>query len=318
MSASSFIDWDRCRRKWTWQWRDRWHLQPVSPLGAVYSALHKAVTSASADYSGPHQVRQMVMDMAGERGVWTEQEKKYDLMVHHAYLAEVLARVLRQPSGEARQVHPRVGLGVGEWWPEAYLDPSGMRLLRFVLVDHWDDDRQLAECHSWRTIGDVCVTGMPMTLQVLVIGQSRSGRRYGHWTRARQHPLNKGIRFARKTGKGEGLAESWKTVWREEIGVKADSWVEQMARDGVLREAAFNVEVRVPEKWARERVLEDVKRIGAEIEELREKRKYGLPPMTRSACDDVIQGPCPFQSVCYAAMEIGPGETGLFRQRERD
>jgi hypothetical protein len=207
------------------------------------------------------------------------------------------------------------------WQPESYLIDGGLRLMRFVLVDHWDDDRQSAELHSWRTMGDVCVTGLPMTIRVAVIGQSRGGRRLGHWTRARRHPLNKGIRFARKHGKDDGLAGSWAWVWRENSDIGVLPWVEQMSRDGVLTESAFNVNVRVPAENARKRVLEDIERIGEEMEKAgRFSSQSHLSfadafPMTRSACDDPIRGPCPLQCVCYATTEITPGETGMFRKR---
>lgn len=313
LNATRCESWDRCRRQWAYL--EDWEMIRVTPLGSVYRALHAALQAT--DYPGPQFAREHVMREAAERGVWTARHDPYDQMVHHAHLAECLARVLRQPSDESRESDRAYDVGSHIWQLASYPVDGGLRLMRFLLVDHWDDDRQSAELHSWRTMGDVCVTGLPMTIRVAVIGQSRGGRRLGHWTRARRHPLNKGIRFARKHGKDDGLAGSWAWVWRETSDIGVLPWVEQMSRDGVLTESAFNVQVRVPAEGARQRVLEDIERIGAEMErhERADKHFSIQYPMTRSACDDPIRGPCPLQCVCYAPTEITPGETGMFRKR---
>src|SRR5439155_11122738 len=130
----------------------------------------------------------------------------------------------------------------------------GQRLERFVLVDHWDDDRQIRELHSWRTIGDVCAYNLPMTIRVLVIGAHRFGRRHGHWSKAHQHPYARKIMFRRKGDPrmgqaGEGWGTNWKQVWREDLRqVEAKDWLLGMARDKVLPEVAFERHVRVPEE----------------------------------------------------------------------
>jgi len=89
-----------------------------------------------------------------------------------------------------------------------------------------------------------------------------------------------------------------------------------MARDGVLRELAFDRQVKVPSKDQRDRVISDICRIGDEMFNL-ERSNQVLPPMTRSACDDPIKGACPFQCVCYSGTELSPGETGVFRTKTR-
>jgi hypothetical protein len=304
LAAPILEHWDRCRRMGVWL--DMWQSVRVTPLGAVYKALAKVLEAP--DYHGPSLARDHVMTLAAQRGVETDRQDPYDMMVHYAAMAEVLARAIRQPATEPLAKHPVVG----SWQPEAYLVDGGMRLMRVVLVDHWDDDRRTAELHSWQTMGDVCVTGLPMTIRVLVIGQSRNGKRHGHWTRARQHPHSKRLRFQRKHAKDDGFTGSWGTVWRENTQVGPDPWIEQMARDEVLREVAFEQRVTVPAEWARQRVLEDIERIGDELEQT-----VVLPPMTRSACDSPIHGPCRMQCCCYAPGEVTPGETGMFVRRTR-
>jgi hypothetical protein len=323
LGPSQMESWDRCRRQW--QFLDKYKQVRVTPIGAVYQALRHVLVLAEQDYTGPHMAREMVMELASTRGVQTERPDPYDLMVHHSHLAECLARVLRQASAPLLELHPPIPLpqfqsdrpvnkgNLLAWQPESYLIAGGTRLMRFVLVDRWDDDRQLAEMHSWRTIGDVCMTNLPMTIRVLVIGASREGRRYGHWTRARQHPYDKSIRFKRKHGR-EDFGGEWRVVWREETSMTADKWIERMAADGVLRESAFEVKVRVPDDYQRGRVLDDIARIGLEMQWA--KDMHTQFPMTRSACDSTLYGTCQFQSVCYAPMEISPEETGLFKRRE--
>lgn len=292
-----------------------WRPVRVTPLGAVYRALHEHLTGTSETATvNPERVRNRVMEMAAKQGVQTDRPDPYDVMVHYSYMAEVLARTLRQPSQGPLEIHPQVG----EWQPESYLMDGGTKLMRVILADRWDDDRQMSELHGWRTVGDVCVTGLPMQLRVLVIGGSREGKRHGHWTRARQHPYTKEVRFQRKgAGKSDGFAETYKTVWREESHMAADKWIEQMARDQVLGEVAFTRNVIVPQGRQREMVIEDIARVEREMQGVTDAGQAQFP-MTRSACD--LAGPgrsaCLFQSCCYSPVEIGPEETGLFERRK--
>jgi hypothetical protein len=83
-----------------------------------------------------------------------------------------------------------------------------------------------------------------------------------------------------------------------------------MARDQVLRESAFEVRVKVPDKLQRDRVLEDIKRIAEEMDMAR--KMNGRFPMTRSACDDPIHGACRYQVICYSPMDIEPDSCGIF------
>jgi hypothetical protein len=306
-----------------------WQPVRVTPLGSVYSGLRLALECPE---SNPGLASGRVMELAGTRGVQTENPHPYDVMVHHAHLAEVLARASRQPTGEPVTLHPAVkvtGTGI-VWQPDSYLVDGGTRLMRVVLAASWDDDRQLSELHSWRTVGDICTTGLPMTIRVLVIGASHNGKRHGHWSRARQHPYDKSIRFQRRQAREEFNA-TYKTVWREQCHIAADKWIEQMSRDGVLREVAFTRNVRVPEGRQRDLVIEDIVRVAGEIGKMGRDHYQGqgqgqghdqdifpLFPMTRSACDMAGpgRGPCLFQAVCYSPVEISPGETGLFRKRE--
>lgn len=309
LTAASIESFEKCRRAWLWG--ETWELGRVTPIGTLYRALHAVLT---APEHNPRIAYDYVITEAGDRGVWTLRNDPYPQMVHTAHLAEILAKIIRQPTAEPVQTCPVVD----NWQPSSYVVDEGTRLMRFVLVDHWDDDRQLAELHSWRTVGDICVTNMPMTLRVIVIGQMRDGRRHSFWSKGQRHPVNKTLRFARKHGKADGLSSSWDTIWREDSGISAQTWLQQMAQDGVIRELAFTVpktgNILVPGKIQRDRVLDDIKRNAEEMALLLHKNA-NLLPMTRSACDDPIRGQCPFACICYAPTDLMPAETGVFRKR---
>lgn len=315
LSASEMETWDRCRR--AWQFSEEYRPLRVTPLGATYAALRHVLELPTEEYTGPHLAREYVMEQASTRGVQTNRDDPYDLAVHYGHLAEVLARAMRQPKADPLQIHKKMRghdwSPVESWEPQSYLIDGGIRLMRFALVDRWDDNRALAELHSWRTLGDICVTGLPMTLRVLVIGHQHAGRRQSPWTRAKQHPYTKQIRHRSRTRPTEELKGQWRNVYREDTVIGPDAWVESMARDGVLRECAFDVRVRVPDAYQRERVLEDVQRVGKEMA----WHTMEQFPMTRSACDDPVKGPCIFQAVCWAATEITPTETGMFERKEK-
>lgn len=309
IDAPILESWEKCRRQWAFS--REWELVRVTPMGTLYRALQDALTRPESD---PAAAQAFVMTEAGERGVWTEVRDPYATMVHYAHLAEVLARVLRQPNSEPLKLHPPLKLGDHTWVPASYLTDNGLRLMRIVLCDHWDDDRQLAEIHSWRTVGDICATCLPMTLRVLVIGSQRDGHRHSFWSKGQRHPVNKQLRFARKHGKAEGLSASWDTVWREDCDISAQTWLEQMARDGVWKELAFDRKVAAPSKLQRDKVLTDIE---FAADEMAISPTNGRWPMTRSACDDPIRGSCPFQACCYSPgeTEVLPGDTGVFRRR---
>ena len=306
VDAPQLEHWDRCRRMWAYL--DTYRVKRITPLSAVYQSI---AVCLQADSWEPKCARELIMEWASKRGVQTDRANPYDIMVNHAHMAECLTRVLRQPTQEPLKLHPQVG----DYQPRSYLIDGGMRLLRVVLVDRWDENRKMAELHSWGCIGDICVTGLPMTIRVMVIGSSVNGKRAGYWCRGKLHPYTKRLQFRRKQGKDELVGE-WRTVWREESKIGPEPWIEQMARDGVLRECAFDIKVRVPDQLQRDRVLEDIERIGQEMAQARKQRQGQLFPMTRSSCDDPILGPCRFQCVCYAPIELTPEQSGLFERRD--
>jgi hypothetical protein len=140
----------------------------------------------------------------------------------------------------------------------------------------------------------------------------RSGRRHSCWTKAYRHPVMTalhGLRFRKSTGK---VFEGWDQVFLADMpNQNAESWVDNMLKDGVAQSSLHVAGVEVP-------LGEICKTIRAEICQEAEDMKslqvsYHQLPMHRNACDTFI--PCPFQHVCYSPEIVDPGNLGLYQKR---
>lgn len=318
LSAPALEDWEQCQRRAVWH--REWELGRVTPYRALVEAVEYGLLGNSIFTIDAENSFQHVMSLAGSRGVWAERADPYAMMVHYGRLAQILVTaVLAHPGNLVKPFRLRHEIRPGLVWECNSFMTSVNRLVRVVIVDRWDDDRQLRELHSWRTVGDICVTGLAMDLLVLVIGPSRDGRRHGPWTKGWQHPVNHSLKFKRThQGKKVPLVGGWRPVWRENASeITTDQWLKQMESDYVLRDVMLVRKVKVPESEQRQRVLIDIERIACEIDRGQRMERDGSSyPMNRSACD--WPRPCPFQAVCYAPMEIGPGDVNLFRRRDRE
>jgi hypothetical protein len=183
------------------------------------------------------------------------------------------------------------------WTPSALLSPDGSHLRRVALVSNWSDDRHYSEARSWFSLGEVCAYGLPMQQVVIVLGQSRDGRRHSHWTKGLLHPANKKLRFRKKTNIAAGFKDTWHQVWREdrdEIATK--DWISAMIEDDVLRDICFNVSIPVPEKAARQRILDLAARKLDRLSALKV-----LPDQNLSTCD--WPRVCAFRNNCHSGNE---------------
>ena len=198
-----------------------------------------------------------------------------------------------------------IGNGV-LWRSSVFLDPTATHLRRLALVSSWNDDRHFAECRAWQSLGEICVYERPMQLVVAVIGQSRDGKRHGPWTKAYRHPVNRGIRFRRKSGT-EGFKASWEQIWRENYDdIGTDEWYQQMIKDGVIQDYFFKIDIPVPESKARK----DIVNLAASAL----SKVYGtdkLPPKQLSTCD--WPTPCWFRNNCHCLDQEPSGRFGFVR-----
>lgn len=249
--------------------------------------------------------------LAGERcyelavtpGLDSKQHDIHSEVVHLCSIADIVSSVVRKKE-------PWIPLGaleVGEglrWENDAYLEPSGEGLRRILCVGSWNEDRHYAVCHSWGTLGTMCLAGMSMKVGVVLLGQHRDGRYHGPWSKGLLHPVNKKIRFRKKT---EGrFKDSWIPVWREDRDdLSTKEWLSAMLDDGVLESSLLLIDIPLPDskvqKEIRDRAARQLKRI-YETQQLAEKQL--------STC--FWPRPCEFQKCCHSDMEPN-GRYGFVR-----
>lgn len=238
-----------------------WERNRVSPLFALYAAIEDGLT-----YEGEEDPGQFAgdcfMTTCAERGLNVTISDLYGSGLHHASLADMLTFVLRSGAPWARPETAEVGGLV--WEPSCFMDTSRERLRRIVLVDRWASDREYEESLSWRSLGEVCAYGLPMIQTIVIIGQSREGRRHGPWSKAWLHPVNSALRMRKRSGKG--FDGQWKPIWREETEFSREKWLDAMTSDGVLQDALFEVEVPVPPEKVRSNIRQLAEKKMAEIE----------------------------------------------------
>lgn len=284
-TSKSLTAHDRCSRS-AFLGKD-WERKLVSPTSALYQAIE-----AGLEYEGEEDPGQVagdtVMTIATERGLDTTQADQYGQALHLCALADILTFFLRVGAPWERPEDAKVGKGA--WESSAFLDASGTRLRRLVIVDRWSDERARAESHSWRSIGECVAYDLPMTQTVIVIGQHRDGRRHSPWSKAWLHPVNSALRMRKRSG--EEFGGKWKPVWREELEFSREKWIDAMTDDGILGDVAFEVEVLVPDGAAKSKIGWLIEKKMAEIRET-----LTLPDPRPSVCD--WPSPCQFRDSCW-------------------
>ncbi len=145
---------------------------------------------------------------------------------------------------------------------------------------------------------------LPMQLIWLVIGQQRDGLRNSPWTSGFLHPMNRELRF-RKRSKGTRLEgnvfnDRWEKVRREDHAeISRETWLESMLRDDVLNEVCFREDVPIPPEIHLTRVRDMAKRKLDRLHALKEKPEANL-----SGCEWPV--PCPFRKLCWVYPEKDP------------
>lgn len=254
-----------------------WERNLLNPMAALYRSVEAGLESAEPDpglAAGDH-----LMTLAVNRGLDTPQKDLLGHAEHLAALADMTTWLLR--TGEPWQ---RVS-DLDGWRGSAFTD--GARLKRVVLVDHWSEERLVAESHDWRSL-ETAIYGLPMTLLVIVLGAQREGRRYGPLSRAWLHPVNQGVRFRKRDG--SGFDGNWEPIFREKFHGAREDWLNAMTEDGVLADCVLTEEIPIPEH-AQE--IRDLARRKLDRIAMTE----ALPKPQLSACDDPIS-PCAYRSCC--------------------
>ena len=285
---------ERCNRSGVWS-RD-WRKWKMSDTEMLQRSIRAGLLSDRKDFniaSGEE-----TMTLSAEPGLETKEYNVFDQCVHLAALSDILTAAVRKPSERPWLIPEDVRLGDGPIWRSAaMLDPSGTYLRRIALVSNWGDDRHWGECRGWFSMGEIVAYSLPMQLVVAVIGQSRSGKRHSPFTRAYRHPVNKGIRFRRKGGQGEGFKSSWQQIWREDFDeISTESWLQSMLTDLVLEDHLFKIDIPLPTKEAQKRIRDLAAKKLDEIE-----NADILPDQQFSTCD--WPQVCHFRSNCHSGVE---------------
>jgi len=310
-------NYERCER--AGYWSQRWLRRKLDAVEMLQAAIRAGLMEAKRLDWG-EVAGEECYGLGYEPGLETKHYDVHGEVVHLACIADVVTAALRK-TGEAPWALPEdVVLGNGATWKSgAYLDPTGLNLRRVALVSAWNDDRHYSECRSWFSLGEVCAYGLPMQMAVVVLGQSRDGKRYGPWSKGLRHPVNRKLRFKKKHDVAEGFKSTWLSIWREDFDdISTHDWLQAMLDDGVLHDACFTVKIAVPEKAARQRILDMAMR---KLERLKKMDKVPDPQLT--GCD--WPTPCVFRGPCHRGLEPGAkngfveiGTEGLEKQGLRD
>ena len=280
-----------CNRKGIWS-RD-WERAKIDLHEILLEGIKEGLTSDRQDIN--ESAGEKIMEISASREIVSDQYDLYNQIVHYASIADIVSCAIRKPSEPPWGISEPMSLPNGiQWQGSAFLSPDGLKLRRVVLATSWSDDRHYSEARSWYSLGEVCVYGLPMQEAIIILGQNRNGKRHGYWSKGLRHPVNKKLRFRKRTDTATGFKSSWKEVWREDYDeISTKEWLEAMYADGVLQDICFSVEIPVPEKAARRRIVE----LAAQrLEEI--YRTETLPPQQLSTCDFPI--PCIFRNPCHS------------------
>jgi hypothetical protein len=288
-------------------WRRLWMRAKLDATEMLQAGIRAGVLSGRTDFG--ECAGEECYGFGVEPGLETTHYDVHGEVCHLAAIADVVTTALRKAQDLPWKIPEPVRLSAeGPLWSSgAFLDPSGNHLRRVVLASAWNDDRHYSECRSWFSLGEVCAYGLPMQQAVIVLGQSRDGKRHGPWAKGLRHPLNKKLRFRKKSFVAEGFKSSWQPVWREDFDeITTQEWLQAMLDDGVLQDACFTVKIDVPEKAARQRIVDLAARKLEKLEKIKT-----LPDLQLTGCDWPV--PCIFRAPCHAGREP---QKGLFRMVE--
>ena len=292
---------ETCPRKTVWA--QSWESNVLHPTEITYRAITTALIDTERQDYG-ELAGETVMELCANRGIDSPHTQSlYDIGCHHAAIADLVATFLRRDGSSWAKPPQDAQDGAVAWDSRCFY--AGGRLQRVLLVDHWDDERQSAESHSWYTLGEIAAYKLPMTLRIIVLGASKFGRRYSAWSRGLLHPRNHQLRFKVKAGKQRaqvdgGFKASWQAVWREDHAeITREKWLDAMEGDGALAEVALERKIDVPRKAHLQKIEQDALAAGERLSRLPE-----LPSKRYGACD--WPKPCQFRRCCWGYEEMVP------------
>jgi len=275
-------------------------LPPRLPIGYVLQEALRAGLS-----KGTAAANRRVMELAASPGLALPGQYVYSSAVHHAHLIETIVFYLL--GGEKRWEHPdSVNIDKISFQPDSWMS-EGNRLRRVILCSRWDETRKLEESTSWRTVADICATGMPMTIHVIVIGSlNHLCYRPSVWTSGYKHRNVKDMRIKllpTSEGKEQNFSKDWRHFYRETTTKSAGEWCKLMQWDRAFDKASYIVNVDVvPNQTTMDQMWDIVGAIAA----------GGRDEMRRSSC--YSYQPCRYAPLCHATPAMTPAQAGWISQ----
>lgn len=304
-TSSLLTDLESCTRKG--YFASRWDANRLLPRAMLTRAINLSVTAQDGQEYGEVAGSQVMQD-AEDRGLDTDVQDVYGSVVHLAALSDILVSVIRKPNEAAWLIPPPVQ----NWTSQCFISPDGSHLRRIVMVSNWSDPRHYSECRSWFTLGEIAAYNLPMQMIVLILGPTRNGKVYGPWTQGYRHPMNRQLRFRKRSkgsrAEGNVFNDKWEKIWREDHDdIKRETWLQGMLTDDVLPEVCFKVDVAIPAEKQLRRIRDMRDRKLERLYALKEKPEANL-----STCD--WPTPCVFRRMCHILPERNPSErTGFIR-----
>lgn len=302
-SASLLQAYELCARRGYYS--RSWTKHRMTSMEMLTASVRAGLTEAPRPDFG-EVAGETLMSLAENRGLDNVQGcHVYDCAIHHAALADIVLTGIRKPQESPWE--PAGGIDGQTWVSGAYLDPSGAALRGILLVSSWSEERRNAAVRTWSTLGEVCQFGLPMRLAVAVVGSMISGRRRSPFSKGLLHPINRSLRFQRRSkGWTNGFRETWQPIWREDHAeIERQAWLQAMLEDEVLQEHLFVVDVPVPGEVERQKITDLASRKLEALVSL-----ASLPEPKLEVCLDPIH-PCPFLECCHSQPESHPEDGGF-------
>ena len=284
-------------------WARDWRKFKLKDTEFLHKCIAAGLTTDRSDYGEFAGEESFVL--GAEPGLDSKEMNLYDQVVHLGSLADIITCVVRKPEDKPWVLAPDVDLDNGiKWKSAAYLSPDGSHLRRISLVSGWGDDRHYHEARSWYSLGEACIYGLPLKQATIVIGQSKNGKRHSFLSHALRHPQNRKLRFRKRNKIDEPFKSSWIEIWREDYDdVSTSQWISSMYEDKVLGDCCFSIDVPVPEKPARQKIIDLASR---RLEHLMGLKT--LPEQQLGTCD--WPSPCIFRGPCHSG-DSPSGKSGF-------
>ena len=294
---------EKCRRLGFWSLD--WERGKIDLHELLQAGIHEGMITTREDRGNAAGER--IMEISASREIVSDQHDLYSQIIHYCAISDIVSTAVRKATEPPWGIPEPVELPNGLAWNSgAFLAPDGLSLRRIVLATSWSDNRHYSEARSWFSLGEVCCLNLPMKEAVIILGAHRDGKRHGYWSKGLRHPVNKKLRFRKKTDVSVGFKSTWATIFREDYDeISTEEWLSAMLNDGVLPDVCFSVEIPTPERKARQEIVDLAARRLDEMYETKE-----LPSKQLSTCDHPY--PCDHRVHCHKGDEPS-GRYGFVR-----